>query len=62
MFDPYDPKNLGNLKPVRCRRCQSIIDYVRDGEKQWVDRCNDCNADDMRDEINEPFINPEGAD
>lgn len=51
MFDPYDPKNLANLKPVRCRRCQSIIDYVRDGEKQWVDRCNDCNRDDMIDEI-----------
>lgn len=61
MFDPYDPKNLANLKPVRCRRCQSIIDYVRDTEKQWVSCCNDCNADDMRDEINEPFM-PEGAD
>jgi hypothetical protein len=61
MFDPYDPKNLANLKPVRCRRCQSIIDYVRDGEKQWVDRCNDCNRDDMIDEINEPFMPREDA-
>jgi hypothetical protein len=56
MADLYNPKNLDGLFPCRCRRCQTIIDYVREQDKRWVTRCNDCNREDMQDEINEPFM------